>query len=102
MLNYVVLVGRIKEIIKVDSNKLNIVLSVPESFKNKDGEYDVNLIDCEVTNVIADSVNEYCKIDSVVGVKGKLKVDYYNKNNENIKIMKVCVEKISLLTSKSR
>ena len=101
MLNQVIIVGRLKEIIKVEKNKLNLVVSVPQSFKNKDGKYDVDLIDCEVGGSIADTTNEYCEIGNVIGVKGRLKVDYYNKDDEVIKIMKVYAEKISLLTSKS-
>lgn len=101
MLNQVVIVGRLKEIIKVDENKLNIVVSVPQSFKNRYGEYDVDLIDCELIGNIANTTNKYCNIGNVVGVKGKLKIDYYNKDDEVIKMMKVCAEKISILTSKS-
>lgn len=101
MLNQVIIVGRLKEIIKVDKDKLNLVVSVPQSFKNKDGEYDVDLIDCEVVGGLVDSTNNYCNIDSVIGVKGRLKIDYYNKDDEVIKIMKVYAEKISILTSKS-
>lgn len=99
MLNQVVIVGRLKEIIKVDENKFNIVVSVYRSFKNKDGEYDVDLIDCEVIGGIANNINEYCDIGNVVGVKGRLKVDYYNKDDKSIKIMKVYAEKISLLSN---
>lgn len=99
MLNQVVIVGRLKEIIKVDENKLNIVVSVHQPFKNKDGEYDVDLIDCEVIGGIANTTNQYCDIGNVVGVKGRLKVDYYNKDDKSIKIMKVYAEKISLLSN---
>lgn len=99
MLNQVVIVGRLKEIIKVDENKLDIVVYVPRSFKNKDEEYDVDLIDCEVIGGIANNINEYCDIGNIVGVKGRLKVDYYNKDDKSIKIMKVYAEKISLLSN---
>lgn len=99
MLNQVVIVGRLKEIIKVDENKFNIVVSVYRSFKNKDGEYDVDLVDCEVIGGIANNINEYCDIGNVVGVKGRLKVNYYNKDDKSIKIMKVYAEKISLLSN---
>ena len=67
MLNQVIIVGRLKEIIKVEKNKLNLVVSVPQSFKNKDGKYDVDLIDCEVGGSIADTTNEYCEIGNVIG-----------------------------------
>lgn len=101
MLNQVIIVGRLKEVEKINKNKLNLVVAVPQSFKNKDGDYDVDLIDCEVVGGIVDSTNNYCEIDSVIGVKGKLKVEYYNKDDENIRIMKVFAEKVSLLRSES-
>lgn len=98
-MNYVVIVGKLKEIEKVSKGKLNLVVAVPQSFKNKGGKYDVDLIDCEVIGGIVDTTNDYCKIDSTIGIKGRLKIDYYNKDDEVIKIMKVSAEKISFLKS---
>ena len=97
MLNQVILVGRISEFNKIDNNKLNLVISTTDSFKNENGEYENYLIDCELIGNIATATNDYCKIGDIVGVKGRIK-SYNNENN--IRMLKIIAEKVSVLSSK--
>lgn len=87
MLNQIVLVGRIKE--KEDGK---IIIDVKDSIKNENGEYSSNLISIFLGENISNSVNEYCEVDSLVGVKGRIQV-IDDK-------MKIIAEKISFLSSK--
>ena len=96
MLNQVILVGRISEFNKIDDNKLNLVISTTDPFKNENGEYENYLIDCELMGNIATATNDYCKIGDVVGVKGRIK----SYNQDSIRILKIIAEKVTFLSSK--
>ena len=98
MLNQVVLVGRLShdlEIKEIEGNKkgLDIVLAVPRSFKNSDGLYDTDFINCKVYADMASNVVEYCKKGDLLGVRGRLQVV------DNT--MVVIAERVTFLSSKS-
>lgn len=101
MLNQIILVGRIAndniEIKNLENNKkvAYITLAIPRSYKNADGEYETDFIDCELWNSVAESTFDYCKKGDIVGVKGR--VECNRENNEN-KIRVVC-EKLTFLSS---
>lgn len=100
MLNQIILVGRIANDIETkeleDGKKvINMTLIIPRPFKNSEGEYDSDFIDCTLYNNIADTTSEYCKKGDIVGVKGR--VECNRENNEN-KIRVVC-EKLTFLSS---
>lgn len=72
MLNQVVMVGRlldIPEVKELENGKkvVNITLVVPRSYKNENGEYEKDFIDCILWNSVAESVSEYCNKGDVVG-----------------------------------
>ena len=74
MLNQIVLVGRIAEAPKMienqDGSKFTIInLAVPRTFKNENGEYDTDFIDCTLWTGIAEKVCKYCKKGDIVGIK---------------------------------
>ena len=62
MLNQVVLVGRLTRDISVNksdkgSKVATITLAVPRSFKNADGNYDTDFIDCKLWDGIAENAS---------------------------------------------
>lgn len=72
MLNQVVFVGRLvrdpelKE--SEGGNKFtNITVAVPRSYKNVDGEYDTDFIDCRLWTGVAENTAEYCKKGDLIG-----------------------------------
>ena len=77
MLNYVVLVGRlvqdpeIKEL-ENGNKKIYITLAIPRNYKNSEGIYETDFINCEVSYSMYDNIKEYCKKGDLVGVKGKI------------------------------
>lgn len=96
MLNQVILVGRLShdlEIKEIEENKkgLDIVLAVPRSFKNSDGIYETDSINCKVFGDMSNSVLEYCKKGDLLGVKGRLQVVDNN--------MVVIAERVTFLSS---
>lgn len=88
MLNNFMVVGRINNI-DLEDNKCMLTLKVPRSFKNKDGEYEEDLITIQVFNNLSDTLNEYCKVGDLVGVKGRIQ-------SSNILV----IEKVTFLSSK--
>lgn len=103
MLNQIVIVGRLvkdPQIIEThDGKKLaNITLAVQRSFKNNEGNYEVDFIDCVLWKGIAESTASYCTKGSVLGIKGRLMTSLYkNQDGNSVKNVEVVAEKVSFL-----
>lgn len=91
MLNQIVLVGRIKEFLKLDDD-CRIKIAVQRHYKNKDGEYDVDLIPVFIEGTLAKNLMKYCKEEDVIGVKGRIESDE--------KTIFIIAEKVTFLSSK--
>ena len=108
MLNQVVLVGRLTKDLEVkeleDGKKVtNMTLAIPRSFKNAEGEYETDFIDCSLWNSIAENTAEYCKKGDIVGVKGRLQSSSFEKEDGNKEFRtQVMAEKVTFLSSKSK
>lgn len=106
MLNQTVLVGRLvrdPELYETESgNKVtNITLAVPRSYKNSNGEYDTDFINCVLWKGIAESVSEYCHKGDLLGVKGRIQTRVIELDDETHKnITEVVAEKVTYLSSK--
>ena len=105
MLNQVVLVGRIVydiELKKSDSLKKYLVftLAIPRSFKNMEGTYDTDFIDCIAFENIAENTASYCSKGDIVGVKGRVQSRVVEKESKNEYLMEVVAEKVTFLSSK--
>lgn len=55
----------------------NVTLAIPRSYKNSEGVYETDFIDCEVWGGQAETLSEYCKKGDLIGIKGTIKVDIY-------------------------
>ena len=104
MLNQVVLVGRIVKEIELKESEngkkyTNMTIAVPRSFKNVDGVYETDFIDCKLWNVIAENTTEFCKKGDLVGVKGRLQNYTYTTEEEKTQTKtEVVVEKVTFLS----
>lgn len=88
MFNMFCVVGKVDNIDLKDDISM-LTLRVPRSFKNKDGEYEEDLITIQVFSNLSSTLNEYCNNGDTVSVKGRIQ-------SSNILV----AEKISLLSSK--
>lgn len=100
MLNQVVLVGRLTKDIEIkttDSGKkiTTISVAIPRAFKNSEGEYETDFIDCVLWNSVAENTAEYCKKGDIIGIKGRLECN--RANNENM--IRVVAEKVTFLST---
>ena len=97
MLNQIVLVGRLVEDLEIKENENGkkvayITLAVQRAFKNVDGVYETDFIECILWQGIAQSTSEYCKKGDLIGVKGRIQ-----SNNKKIEIV---AEKVTFLSNK--
>ena len=89
MLNQVVIVGRINSM----ENGM-VVIAVPRSFKNENGEYDTDYIEARLSKSIESNVSTYCEVGDLVGIKGRLESDANR--------MFVIAEKVTFLSSRKK
>ena len=106
MLNQIVLVGILVEDLKLEELEngkkiTNLILAIPRNFKNADGEYDTDFIECVLWNGIAENATEYCKKGDIVGIRGRLENNSF-ENEDGSKVYKaqVIAEKVTFLSSK--
>ena len=104
MLNNAVIVGRIVQNPELKATEkggklANIVLEVPRSFKNSNGEYETDFINCTLWRGIAESTAEYCKKGDLVGIKGRIQTSNYQDSEGNKKYTTgVVAEKVTFLS----
>lgn len=105
MLNQTVIVGRIVNeptVEKTESGKdrAYLTVAVPRSYKNAEGEYDTDFIDCVLWGGVASNTAEYCKKGDLVGIKGKIETyTYETEAGEKKKATNVVAEKVTFLST---
>lgn len=104
MLNQIVIVGRLTkepEVVELESGKKvsNITLAIPRSYKNAEGDYDTDFVNCRLWDGIASNTAEYCKQGDLVGVKGRIETSSYEKDGETKYSQTVVAEKLTFLSS---
>lgn len=103
MLNQVVLVGRIvrtPELRVTENGKktATVTLAVPRSYKNMDGEYETDFLDCTLWTNVAENTTEYCQTGDMVGVKGRIQTRVItNDDGSKKKRTEIVAEKVTFL-----
>lgn len=105
MLNHVILVGRLVrtpelQLTETGKKRASITLAVSRGYKNPNGEYETDFLDCTLWTGIAENTAEYCKTGDLLGVKGRLQtwlID--NEDGTRYKKVEVVAEKVTFLTS---
>ena len=106
MMNNTLLVGRLvaePEFKEFEGGKRvsNITLAVPRSYKNENGEYEADFIDCVLWDSVAQNTAEYCKKGDLVGVRGRIQTNTYEtETGEKRKVTQVVADRVSYLTNK--
>ncbi len=103
MLNQVVLVGRLvktPELKLTESGKKisRITLAVPRNYKNMDGEYDTDFLDCTLWTNVAENTSEYCQTGDMLGVKGRIQTRIIeNDDGTRKKKTEIIAERVTFL-----
>lgn len=88
MINQLVIVGRVEKVTQKE-NKTILTLKVPRKHKNSDGEYENDIIDC---NLIYHQVtSEYLKKSDIVVIRG------YLSRPDNESEIELIAEKVTFL-----
>ena len=105
MLNQVILVGRLVKSPELQltetGRKMSLItLAVPRSYKNINGEYDTDFLDCTLWTNIAENTAEYCKTGDVIGIKGRVQSRLVEKEDgTKIKKTDIIAEKVTFISS---
>ena len=106
MLNQVILVGRLVKSPELQltetGRKMSLItLAVPRSYKNINGEYDTDFLDCTLWTNIAENTAEYCKTGDVIGIKGRVQSRIVEKEEGKKEyVIDIVAEKITFLSNK--
>ena len=107
MLNQIILVGRLTRDISVNRSEkgvkvATISLAIPRSFKNSEGSYDTDFIDCIAFDTVAENTSEYCTKGDIVGVKGRVQSRIVEKDDKKEYCTDIICEKITFLSSRKQ
>lgn len=107
MVNQIVLVGRIAKAPETRTSEsgkkiATLTLAVPRNYKNANGEYDTDFLDCTLWSSVAESTSEYCKTGDMIGVKGRVQSRIV-ESPDGLKRRKteIVAERVTFLTSNS-
>ena len=108
MINQIMLVGRLvktPDLFVTESGKKGtfITLAVGRPFKNPNGEYDTDFIDCTLWTGVAESTAEYCKTGDIIGIRGRIQSKIVeNDDGSKQKVMEIVADKVTFLSSSSK
>ena len=107
MLNQIVLVGRLTKdiIVNKSDNGMKVAtlrLAIPRSFKNSEGTYDTDFIDCVLFDIVAENTSEYCRKGDIVGVKGRIQSRVIEEEDKKENVIEIIAEKVTFLSSKKQ
>ena len=107
-MNKVILIGRLTRNIEVryiSSEKAvgNFTLAINRRFKNQNGEYETDFIDCVIFGKQAETMAQYTKKGDLIGVEGSIqKRTYEDKEKNKHYITEIMVEKITFLQTNKK
>ena len=105
-MNKVIEIGRAtKDIeLKVTPSGTKVVsfsIAVKRNFKNAEGNYDSDFLDCIAFNKLAETISRFIHKGDMFGVVGKLQTrSYTDKQGNNRKVTEIVVEDIEFLQPK--
>lgn len=107
-MNRVILNGRItkdvdmKYTLNTKIPVVNFTLAVQNIFKNQNGEYDTNFINCVSYKKNAELMKEYVKKGDMLSVEGSINTrSYENSDKKKVFVTEVLVERLEFLQNKS-
>lgn len=104
-MNNFVGVGRLVkdvELREVNNSKVaNFSIAITRQYKNSNGEYETDFINCRSWGQVGEKIKEYCNKGDMIGVKGSIRNDVYQDKDGNKKSsIYVNVERVTFLSSK--
>lgn len=106
-MNITMLVGRLtkdSELRFTENEKKvgNFTLAINRDYKNTNGEYETDFINCVVFGEQAETLNKYTQKGDLIGVQGRLQTrNYEDKEGKKHYITEVLVNKVQFLSTKN-
>ena len=103
MINQLVLTGRLTKDVDLRTTEsgrtiANFSLAVNRNFKNANGEYDTDFVNCIIWGEGAKHLAKYCVKGDLIGIVGRLQTRTYEKENRKIYVTEVVVENVTFLS----
>lgn len=105
-MNKVCLNGRLTKDIELRHTQSDVTiaqftLAVTRKFKNSNGDYESDFINCIAYKKTAELMNEYVKKGDLIGIEGRIQTrSYENQEGKKIYVTEVIVESVDFLASK--
>lgn len=106
MLNQVALIGRITKDVELRKTQsgtscVSFTLAVERLFKNANGEYETDFINCVAWRQTADFMGQYVKKGYLLAITGNIQTrNYQDKDGKTIYITEVICDNVRNLTPK--
>ena len=82
-MNNLSIVGRlVSEPIK-EEKIVRFTIAIPRYYKDENGIYETDFIDCETNDYTGDTLKEYCRKGDIIGVRGRIESKTYLDESEN-------------------
>ena len=107
MINTVTLVGRLTkdpELRYTQTGKgvATFTLAVTRPFKNQNGDYEADFINCQTWGKAAENLANYMRKGNKVGVVGRVQTrSYENNQGQKVYVTEVVAEQVTFLESKN-
>ena len=105
-MNKVCLTGRITKNIELKYNQNNVAitsftLAVTRKFKNQNGDYESDFINCIAYKSTAELLSKYTGKSDLIGIEGRIQTrNYENQEGKKVYVTEVIVESVDFLASK--
>ncbi|MGM9987445.1 MAG: single-stranded DNA-binding protein [Bacillaceae bacterium] len=105
MINQVTIVGRLTkepELKQTSKGKsfLHISLAVNRQFRNKEGTYEADFIQCSLWNRLAEIICNHCSKGTLVGITGRIQTRTYEESGVRHYVTEVVADGVTLLERK--
>lgn len=103
-MNQVSIVGRLvrtPELRETENNKkiTYVTIAINRPFKNMNGEYETDFIDCMLWEQVAANTVEYCQKGDIISVRGRLQSRIIEKDGEKRTVIEVIGERVTFISS---
>ena len=106
MINQVTLVGRLTkdpELRYTAEGKAvsNVTIAVNRPFRNKEGEYEADFVQCTLWKKTAENTAQYCRRGSIIGITGRIQTRHYeNQERKKVYVTEVVAEMVQFVGPK--
>lgn len=107
MINKVVLIGRITKDIELKSTSngkevCQFNLAVTRNYKNQNGEYESDFINCIAYGKTAELISKFTKKGDKIAIEGRIQTGSYEKDGKKVYTTDIIVENVSFVEAKKK